>query len=349
MQAKMGPVVLFGSGEIAASAQAVYDQIMQPLRPPVRVSVLETPAGFQLNSADVAGAVADYIREHLPNYRPQVSVVAARKRGTPYSPDDPVIVAPLLTSQVIFLGPGSPTYAARQLRGSLAWQIAQARHRMGHALVLASAATIAASAWAIPVYEIYKVGQELHWQPGLDLFGAFGLSIVFVPHWNNNEGGEKHDTSRCFMGQPRFEALLRLLPPGLTIVGIDEYTALIVDPEEGACRVLGAGAVTLVRPNGDERYETGQMIPCDALGDFVRPALEDGLPPEVLAMIAAAEAELAQPLEPPAEVLALVAERQAARAARDWAASDRLRDAIRVLGWEVRDAREGPELSPRSP
>ncbi|MFH1086907.1 MAG: cysteinyl-tRNA synthetase [Chloroflexota bacterium] len=346
MQARMGPVVLFGSGEIAASAQPVYDQIMQPLRPPVRVSVLETPAGFQLNSADVAGAVADYIREHLPNYRPQVSVVAARKRDTPYSPDDPAIVAPLLTSQVIFLGPGSPTYAARQLHGSLAWQIVQARHRLGHALILASAATIAASAWAIPVYEIYKVGEELHWQPGLDLFGVFGLPIVFVPHWNNNEGGEKHDTSRCFMGLPRFEALLRLLPDGLTIVGIDEYTALIMDPELGACRVLGAGGVTLARPDGHQRFEAGQMIPCAALGAFQRPALEEGLPTEVLAMIAAAEAELAQPQEPPAEVLALAAQRQDARARRDWAASDRLRDAIHALGWEVRDTRAGPDLSP---
>ena len=49
----------------------------------------------------------------------------------------------------------------------------------------------------------------------------------------------------------------------------------------------------------------------------------------------------------PAEVLALVEERQAVRAAKDFAASDRLRDAIAALGWVVKDSKEGPKLSPK--
>ena len=47
----------------------------------------------------------------------------------------------------------------------------------------------------------------------------------------------------------------------------------------------------------------------------------------------------------PAEVLALVEERQAARASKDWAGSDRLRDQIAALGWVVKDTKEGPKLS----
>ena len=86
------------------------------------------------------------------------------------------------------MGPGSPTYAVRQLADSLAWHRLIARHRVGATLALASAAVIAISALALPVYEIYKAGQDLHWQPGLDLFGAYGLKLVFVPHWNNAEG-----------------------------------------------------------------------------------------------------------------------------------------------------------------
>jgi cysteinyl-tRNA synthetase len=49
----------------------------------------------------------------------------------------------------------------------------------------------------------------------------------------------------------------------------------------------------------------------------------------------------------PAEVLALVEQRQQARAARDWAGSDRLRDEIARLGWIVKDTKDGPKLSPR--
>jgi cysteinyl-tRNA synthetase len=48
-------------------------------------------------------------------------------------------------------------------------------------------------------------------------------------------------------------------------------------------------------------------------------------------------------------VLELVARRQAARAERDWAASDELRKQIAALGWEVRDTPSGPSLAPLAP
>lgn len=47
----------------------------------------------------------------------------------------------------------------------------------------------------------------------------------------------------------------------------------------------------------------------------------------------------------PAEILALVEERQAARLARDWKKSDELRDEIAARGWLVKDTKDGPKLS----
>jgi cysteinyl-tRNA synthetase len=46
----------------------------------------------------------------------------------------------------------------------------------------------------------------------------------------------------------------------------------------------------------------------------------------------------------PAEVQKLVEARRAARAAKDWAASDRLRDAIQALGYAVQDTKEGMQI-----
>jgi cysteinyl-tRNA synthetase len=46
----------------------------------------------------------------------------------------------------------------------------------------------------------------------------------------------------------------------------------------------------------------------------------------------------------PQNVLALVEERQKARAAKDWALSDQLRDAILAEGWIVKDTKQGPQL-----
>jgi uncharacterized protein (TIGR00369 family) len=51
----------------------------------------------------------------------------------------------------------------------------------------------------------------------------------------------------------------------------------------------------------------------------------------------------------PAEVQALLEQRAAARAARDFAESDRLRDALADAGWLVRDTAEGQQLSERPP
>jgi cysteinyl-tRNA synthetase len=51
-------------------------------------------------------------------------------------------------------------------------------------------------------------------------------------------------------------------------------------------------------------------------------------------------------VDAPADVVELSAARERARAAREWAEADRLRDEIRAHGWEVRDGPDGPELLP---
>jgi hypothetical protein len=344
--AQPGLVVLFGSGETAPTGQKVHDWYMRRISPPVRVAVLETPAGFQPNSAHVAGEVASFLRHHLQNYRPEVTVVPARKRGTSYSPDDPSVVTPLLHANVIFWGPGSPTYAVRQLRDSLALHMLVARHRLGAAMVMASAAIIAASVYTLPVYEIYKVGEDLHWVEGLDLFGPYGLSLIFVSHWDNTEGGADLDTSRCFMGRARFEELLAMLPPGVTVVGVDEHTALIMDFETETCLVRGRGGVTLLRDGEEQQFARGETFNISRLGSFQMPEPQSGVPAEVWRQVLAAQSEAEVSPEPPREVLALVEERAAARARRDWAAADALRERVSELGWEVMDTPEGPRLEP---
>jgi len=54
----------------------------------------------------------------------------------------------------------------------------------------------------------------------------------------------------------------------------------------------------------------------------------------------------AEAAEPPASVLELLEARERARAERDYAAADRLREEIGELGWEVRDGPDGAEVLP---
>lgn len=348
MAPEPGKIILLGSGETAPSTRKVYDWLFSRLDPAPNVSVLETPAGFEPNSDRVAGRVADFLSHRLQNYRPNVNVVPARKRGSAFSPDNPEIIAPLVNSNVMFMGAGSPTYAIRQLQDTLAWHTMVARHRLGAALILASASTLAFSAHAIPVYEIYKVGEDLHWHMGLDFFGLYGLSLVLVPHWNNSEGGAELDTSRCYMGQERFKGLLSLLPPRQTVVGIDEHTALVLDFTTAYCTVMGKGNITLLTEADQRQFEAGAEFPISALGAFKMPQPESIIPLEIWRRVQQAQQTQADDSvpEPPPQVVELVKARTIARANKEWAAADRLRDEIAALGWQVTDTPNGPLLEP---
>ncbi|HEX2993070.1 MAG TPA: hypothetical protein VHO49_20440, partial [Anaerolineales bacterium] len=207
-----GKVAFLGSGETSLAGGRIFESLVRDLKEPLRIALMETPAGFELNSTQVVSRVGEFMASRLQNYRPVVDVVPARKKGSAFSPDDPEIITPLLYANLIFMGPGSPTYAIRQLKDSLAWDLIRARHRLGAALVFASAATISVGAQALPVYEVYKVGQDMHVVEGLDFFRDFGLHLSFIPHWNNAEGGADLDTSRCFVGMERFAEWCKRVP-----------------------------------------------------------------------------------------------------------------------------------------
>ena len=347
MHTTFGPIALLGSGETSLSGGRIFESLVQNLPSPLRIVILETPAGFELNSSQVVGRVADFLGKRLQHFDPGVFVLPARKRGTPFSPDNAALLAPLLSANMIFMGPGSPTYAVRQLCGSLAWNILRARHRMGAALVFASAATIAVGARALPVYEIYKVGEDVSAPPGLDLFADFGLPLSFIPHWNNAEGGADVDTSRCFVGMERFDEWRALLPPGHTTVGLDEHTGLIFDFDLGQCRVNGVSSVTLLRECNPKIYPVNATFPLAELGEFRAPASpEEGILASVWKMVMAATSSDQEIGEIPAEVLKLGESRQQARLRKDWAAADELRQQIESLGWRVDDTPDGLKLFP---
>ncbi len=341
----LGALAFLGSGETSLAGGRIFEHLARGLPPNPRIAVLETPAGFELNSAQVAGRVADYLSARLQNYKPHVDVVPARRRGTPFSPDDPEICAPLLHADLIFMGPGSPTYAVRQLQGSLAWDIIRARHRLGATLVFASAATIAVGARALPVYEVYKVGQDVHVAAGLDLFGDFYGKVSFIPHWNNAEGGADLDTSRCFLGLERFGEWCGQLEPGQSVVGLDEHTGLVIDFKMRRCTVMGVSSVTLMAPSRTDIFPSGASFPLEALGDFRLEARENGIRPEVWEMVRSAPPPEHAGESPPPEVVNLAEQRRQARARKDWSAADDLRRKIADLGWSVTDTPEGPNLN----
>ena len=338
-----GQIAFLGSGETSLAGGRIFESLARQIKDPLRIALMETPAGFELNSTQVVGRVGDFMKTRLQNYKPIVDVVPARKKNSAFSPDDPEIIKPLLYANIIFMGPGSPTYAIRHLKDTLAWNVIRARHRLGATLIFASAATVSIGAHALPVYEIYKVGQDVHVVDGLNLFADFGLHISFIPHWNNAEGGVDLDTSRCFVGMDRFAEWCNLIPPENETIGLDEHTGLILDFDTGLCEVNGVSSVSLVRECDPEMYPAGSKFPFSELGNVTLP---DPLKKDISAQ--AWELVLnAPPLEenvPPERVIALAEQRLAARASKNWAESDRLRDELFAQGWSVQDGKDGYQL-----
>ena len=217
--------------------------------------------------------------------------------------------------------------------------------RLGAPLVLASAAAIAASAHALPVYEIYKVGEDLSWKPGLDLLGPYGRSVAIVPHWNNHDGGDELDTTRGFMGQARFERLLALLPSDVDVVGIDEHTALMLDFAAGTAVAFGRGGVSWVHDGDTTRLDNGVSVSLASLGLTRVPEPTEGIPDDVSNAARCADSAAERGPEPPPTALAeLVAAREAARSQGDWLLADKLRAEIVCAGWQVQDTHAGPQL-----
>lgn len=242
-----GTVTLIGSGEFSEAMGRVYRAILARLPIEPNAVFLDTPAGFEVNADAISAKAADYFSQRL-GLSLQLAGYKSKSRATALAVE--TALHGLRRADFIFAGPGSPSYAIRNWKHTPVWDTVLNRFQNGAHLVFASAAAIAASASALPVYEIYKAGADPHWLDGLNLFAALGMNLAIVPHWNNAEGGT-YDTRFCFMGELRFRELERQLPGDTIVLGIDEYTACVFDLSAQTCHVMGAGNVTL-RWNGQE-------------------------------------------------------------------------------------------------
>lgn len=336
-----GKILLLGSGETSHAGGQAYDALLEGQAPPLHIRILETPAGFELNSERVAGRVGDFLQSRLQNFQPEIRLIPARRKGGEFSADSFQLSEELAEADLIFLGPGSPSYAIRQLEGSRVWDTVKAVFLMGAHIALSSAATIAFGKFALPVYEIYKVGEDPFWNQGLNFLALFGLQVSFIPHWNNNDGGSELDTSRCFIGRARFDPLMENIPAGHPLIGLDEQTGLIVDIHQRTAQCVGKGQIHLLLDGKLTDFETGAEFPLDLLGGIHEPET-DALLEDILTM--AERIRSKSEVDIPLQIREMVEQREAARKAKNWAASDQLRDQLAALGWQVTDTADGPKV-----
>lgn len=276
-----GMIALMGSGELTATMVEVHKALLSRSRygATPRAVFIDTPAGFQLNADQIAHKARQYFHKRVQQ---DLSVASFKSAEGSDALAVEQCYQTLAAADYMFIGPGSPTYALRQWQASRIPELMRRRVEQGACLVTASAAALTVGRKTLPVYEIYKVGQEPHWVDGLNLLGAFGFDWAVVPHWNNAEGGN-HDTRFCFMGESRLKVLESRLPEKTSILGVDEHTALIIDLAEGHAVIKGMGTVVLRRCGREQRFDKGGRIPLAVLrgeseGGMVRPVAAPSSP-----------------------------------------------------------------------
>lgn len=227
-----GPVALVGSGEYLPVMDAVERYLLDG-RPPVFVQLATAAAPEGVKSLARWHELGRKAAERLGVQQVVVPVVDR------VSADDPAIASLVEGAGLVYLSGGKPPFLADTLRGTAVWAAIEAAWRGGAALAGCSAGAMA-------------LGQQV---PGIRAprkHPVEGLGVVpqlaVLPHFD------------------RFAARMPDLvlntvttaAPGVTIVGIDEDTALVGGLDEW--QVMGRQQVWVLTADGRQGYAAGERI-----------------------------------------------------------------------------------------
>ena len=254
-------LTIMGSGETAPTMVTTHRMLASKLPKPARATLLDTPYGFQENAPELATKAVEYFKTSI-NIALDVAGLTqiidadalAVERGLQVVSD----------AQYVFAGPGSPTYALRQWAGTPLAGLLTKKLRDGGIVTFASAAALTLGRFTLPVYEIYKVGQDPRWLEGLNILGEIGINVALIPHYNNAEGGH-HDTRFCYMGERRLSILERELPDDVYVLGVDEHTGVVIDIDAQTATVVGKGVLTIRVKGVSTEIASGEVLPIDRL------------------------------------------------------------------------------------
>jgi len=254
-------ITLMGSGETAPTMIKTHRAVIERLGSAVRPVVLDTPYGFQENAAELAARAQEYFRNSVGH---AIDVAGLQQL---HDVDELTLaqgLSRLSDATYLFAGPGSPTYALRQWAGSPVPAAIAHKLRHGGAVTFASAAALTLGRLTVPVYEIYKVGEDPYWLDGLDVLGEIGLNVAVIPHYDNAEGGH-HDTRFCYLGERRLRMLEEQMADDTHVLGLDEHTGVVIDIDAETATVVGNGTITVRKRGESTVYAAGAELHIDQL------------------------------------------------------------------------------------
>ena len=245
-----GALALVGSGEylphMAETDRFLLDTLGGPAA--ARVVVIPTASALELG---------------MPEHWNTMGVAHFRALGAQVTPvmlltrddaQDERVLADLRGADLYYFSGGNPEHVIEALRDTPAWQIIHAGYAAGAVLAGCSAGAMMLGGYTLSVRAVMR-GQPPRWLPALGV----APGIVLMPHF---------DRVADFAGAEMFRAILASAPPGTTLVGVDEDTALVHVPDRAEQRwqVIGRQTISVFdREGGRVIYRAGDSIPVGPL------------------------------------------------------------------------------------
>ena len=230
-----GTIALVGSGEWLPVMLDVEKELLNN----------QNPVYVQLSTA--AGQESPARLEHWKNLAQiQAKTLSVESRWLPVfdqdSANNPEFAEKIKGAGLIYLSGGDPTYLAETLRDSLVWNAIVNEWQNGASLAGCSAGAMALTTW-VPKMRI-KIGKNNEDVKGLGLLP----NIRVIPHFDRMLGWIPDIITRYLLNTP----------PGVTLVGIDENTALVGGVNSWT--VKGEQSVWILTHEGREEFKVGQTL-----------------------------------------------------------------------------------------
>ncbi len=231
-----GPIALVGSGEYLPVMLDVERGLLAG-RPPRYVQI---PTAAAPEGPDVVAMWTELGQEQAKRLGVQSVPLLVRDRS---DADDPAAVELVAGAGLIYMSGGNPAHLAGSLRGSALWAGILGAWRSGAALAGCSAGAVAMTGWVPHLRAPHRPVD-----PGLGLLPHLRV----IPHFDKVLGWAPDLLTRVLLHAPA----------GVTVLGIDEDTALVGGPREW--QVQGRQSVWTLGHGARVEHRPGSVVHTDA-------------------------------------------------------------------------------------
>jgi cyanophycinase len=240
-----GPVALVGSGEFLRVMDDTDAALSDCLGGAAETRVAVIPTASGLEEPESPARWARMGLEHFTRLGAKAEAVPILNRPDAH---DPRMLASLEAANFYYFSGGNPLHLIETMRDTPAWSIIARRHAEGAALAGCSAGAMAICGQTSR-FRGLREDERPAWTPALGVLPR----LIVVPHY---------DRIASFIGDEAAERLVRNVPAGAILLGIEEDTALVRLGAAG-WRVMGQRRVWMFNTDEKAVYEAGRTVSLD--------------------------------------------------------------------------------------